>query len=114
MIGVRPFASYSQGLGITSVVLGIISLLLFFFPPLALPIGGIGALLGLIGLFLAWGKLGPSLRLCAGGLVVSLAGVIINLLLWNSPRGFFTITRGYSWPAKQEAPELPYTPRGNP
>ena len=69
----RPSEVTTQplGLGVASVVLGVISTLLFFLPILATPIGLIGLALAVIGCGLGVTSGRTSLRWSAVGLVVS-------------------------------------------
>jgi hypothetical protein len=77
------------GLGMASLVLGVIGLLLFFFPILGLPLGACGGFFGLIGIVTTagFGK-GGSLRWTLAGFATSVLAVLVNLAILYAPAGY--------------------------
>jgi hypothetical protein len=79
-----PAGGASMGLGITSMVLGIVALPFAIFPCLgiiSLPIAGLAVVLGLIGLVLANSERGSSPGFAIAGLVTG-GGAILLALIW--------------------------------
>ncbi len=76
------------GLGMASLVLGVIALLLFFLPILGIPLAAFGALFGLVGLTLALADAGQSLRWNLAGLLTSLLALGVNLAVAYAPGGY--------------------------
>jgi hypothetical protein len=95
------------GLGVASVVLGVISTLLFFLPILATPIALIGLLLAVIGCGLGVTSGRTSLRWSAVGLVVSGLALTINLAIAYAPSGFEHTPPS---PPTEPVPGVPYAP----
>ncbi len=105
----RPSEVTTQplGLGVASVVLGVISTLLFFLPILATPIGLIGLTLAVIGCGLGVTSGRTSLRWSAVGLVVSGLALTINLAIAYAPSGFEHTPPS---PPTEPVPGVPYAP----
>jgi hypothetical protein len=95
------------GLGVASVVLGVISTLLFFLPILATPIGLVGLLLAIIGCALGMTSGRASLRWSSVGLVVSGLALTINLAIAYAPSGFEHTPPA---PPGEPVPGVPYAP----
>jgi hypothetical protein len=96
-----------MGLGVASVVLGVISTMLFFLPVLATPIGLIGLTLALIGCALGMTSGRASLRWSSVGLVVSGLALTINLAIAYAPSGFEDVPPA---PPGEPVPGVPYAP----
>jgi hypothetical protein len=77
------------GLGMSSLVLGVIALVLFFLPILGIPISVCGLLLGLAGFVGGLFVGGGSLRWSLGGLFFSGLALVINLALAYAPESYF-------------------------
>src|SRR5262249_15332490 len=76
------------GLGMSSLVLGVIALLLFFLPILGIPISACGLFFGLAGLGGALFVGGVSLRWSVGGIFFSGLALAINLALAYAPQDY--------------------------
>jgi hypothetical protein len=76
-----------RGLGVTSLVLGIISLLLFFFPILGIPISAIGLALGIVGILVPQSRRGRDLHLCLYGILMCLASLGLDIAIAAGPSG---------------------------
>src|SRR5437762_10489571 len=76
------------GLGLSSLVLGVIALLVAFMPVLGVPLSLFGLAFGGCGLVLALLHLGPSLRTSAGGIVTCLTALVLNLAIAYAPSGY--------------------------
>jgi hypothetical protein len=94
------------GLGMTSVVLGVIGLLLAFLPVLGVPISGFGFVFGLFGVIFTLATGQTSLRWPLAGLAICLLALTVNLALGAGP--------GYELPGHpipkmwQQSPDTPY------
>jgi hypothetical protein len=75
------------GLGMASVVLGLIALMVGFLPVLGIPISAFGLLCGLVGLAGAFFPTGASLRWSVGGVGVCAAALALNLAIAYAPGG---------------------------
>jgi hypothetical protein len=95
------------GLGVASVVLGVISTMLFFLPILATPISVVGLLLAIVGCTLGMTSGRASLRWSAVGVVVSGLALTINVAIAYAPSGF---ERTPPAPPTQPVPGVPYAP----
>jgi hypothetical protein len=95
------------GLGVASVVLGVISTLLFFLPILAAPIAAIGLILAIVGCALGMVSSRTSLRWSTVGLVVSGLALTINLAIAYAPSGFEATPTA---PPNEPVPGVPYAP----
>jgi hypothetical protein len=95
------------GLGIASVVLGVISTMLFFLPILAVPIGVTGLLLAVVGCAMGVVSSRTSLRWSSVGLVVSGLALAINLAIAHAPSGFEHTPPA---PPNESVPGVPYAP----
>jgi hypothetical protein len=95
-------------LGMTSLVIGTIGLMFFFFPVLGIPLGAVGLLFGLVG-FLAGSFGGPaSLRWSLAGAAVSALALAVNGALAYAPAGYLS---GREVPRPwQSPPDRPYVP----
>jgi hypothetical protein len=74
-----------SGLGIASLVVGIVGLVISLIPCvglIGLPIAGIGLLLGLVGLIIALAGKTEGAGLPISGIAVSLAGCIVSVVWW--------------------------------
>jgi hypothetical protein len=72
----------------TSLVLGIIGLMLFFLPVLGIPISAIGLALGLIGLLRAFAHIGSSLRWSISGTGLCALALLVNFAINYAPWGY--------------------------
>jgi hypothetical protein len=77
------------GLGIASFTLGVMGLLLFFFPILGMPISAIGVLVGIIGLWVTASA--ARTRLILTGLVISALALAINIAMFYAPAGGWSL-----------------------
>jgi len=64
-------------MGLTSVILGSVSLVLFFLPVLGIPLGGVGLAFGSMGLVLALRNGGASFRWSLAG--IALCGLALGV-----------------------------------
>jgi hypothetical protein len=76
------------GLGLTSVVLGVVGLILFFLPILSIPLGGVGLVFGVAGFVLALMGGWSSLRWSVTGIVLSGLALAISLAIAQAPAGY--------------------------
>lgn len=84
----RPIAMpFLPVFGITGLVLGHISLLLFFLPIVGLPIGVFGIIVALVGTFFALGARTASLRWCLAGVAACILALVVNLFIMYAPGG---------------------------
>jgi hypothetical protein len=88
---------FGSNLGMSSLVIGIISLLVFFMPVLGAPLSVFGLAIGVVGLLVGLFTGGVALRWNLGGLAISLLGLVVNLALANAPSGYFPNTRARGW-----------------
>jgi hypothetical protein len=90
----------------TSVVVGLIGLLLFLLPLLAIPISMFALGFGVVGFAVGWFAGGPSLRWSLAGIVVSSVALSVSVAMNLAPSGDLPS------PAvgKPQAPERPYAP----
>jgi hypothetical protein len=113
------------GLGMSSLVLGVIGLLLFFLPVLGIPISSFGLLLGVVGLLAAFLPTRTSLRWSLAGTAASVLALSINLAIFYAPAGYLhdrkvpqlwrpDLDRPYLPPPAQLAPEEPEMPAAPP
>ena len=95
-------------LGMSSLVLGVIALLLAFLPILGIPLSLIGAILGVIGIFSSLSVPGIYLRWSLAGLATSCLALIVNLAITYAPTGYLPEQRTpRTW---QSAPDHPLPP----
>jgi hypothetical protein len=103
-----PTSDPPLGVAVTSVVLGAVGSLLFFLPILSIPLGAIGAVLGLTGIVLAIRGGWTSLRWSIVGLVVSAAAMGMGVNIAQAPAGYL---RSRAIPLNaRPVPEQPYVP----
>ncbi len=76
------------GLGMTSLVQGIISLILGVVPVLGIPIVLFALLFGILGLIAWMLGLGPNLRVTLGGIGASLLALTVNWAVAFAPNGY--------------------------
>ncbi|MCC6417866.1 MAG: hypothetical protein IT429_06405 [Gemmataceae bacterium] len=76
------------GLGMTSLVLGIIGMLLFFLPVLGIPLSACGLAFGVIGFGMALFTGGPALRWSLSGVAASALALGVNVVLNAAPEGY--------------------------
>ena len=72
-------------LGMSSLVIGLIGLALFFLPILGFPLGLIGLVCGVVGLGVALFVKGASPRWCLEGIVVCLMAMAVNFFVSTAP-----------------------------
>jgi hypothetical protein len=96
------------GLGMASMVLGVIALLLFFMPILGIPISVIGLAFGLIGLSVYFTGGGPSLRWSLAGILLCSLALGVNFALNYAPPGY--IPGREAMPPWQPIYGRPYVP----
>src|SRR5689334_11128860 len=75
------------GLGMTSLVLGVIALLLAFLPVLGAPLSALGLLSGLVGTAAVFFG-GGNLRWCLGGVATCCLALGVNLAIYCAPGGY--------------------------
>jgi hypothetical protein len=96
------------GLGMSSLVLGMIGLLLFFLPILGIPISVCGLFFGLVGLGAVFFPTGTSLRWSLAGVAASALALAINIAIVYAPAGYLP---GRKVPQMwQTVPDRPYVP----
>ncbi len=95
-------------LGMTSLVLGVIGLLLAFLPVLGIPLSICGIVFGVVGFFAALGVPGTYLRWAAAGLATSLLSLGINVAIANAPGR--EVTGVNVPPLWQSVPDRPAAP----
>jgi hypothetical protein len=97
----------------TSLVLGVIALVLFFLPILGIPLSAFGLLFGIVGFFLSLASSTTNLRWSLAGIATSALALAINLAIVYAPGGYTPMQGGN--PAEQP-PGVPYvappTPAG--
>jgi hypothetical protein len=93
------------GFGMSSLVVGLIGLMLFFLPVLGIPVSALGLCLGVIGFVGGLFRGGPSLRWGLGGIGVCGMALVVNLVMYHAPSGY-----GDSYPV----PPLWQAPRDRP
>jgi hypothetical protein len=96
------------GMGMTSMVLGVIALLLFFMPILGIPISVIGLVFGLIGLIVFFTGGGPSVRWSLGGIFLCGLALLVNFALNYAPPGY--VPGRETLPPWQPVYDRPYVP----
>jgi hypothetical protein len=72
-------------MGMTSVVLGMIALLVFFMPVLGIPISSLGLLFGIVGLMGAIFGWGATLRGSLSGIAICSLALLIHVALAYAP-----------------------------
>jgi hypothetical protein len=91
-----------------SLVLGTISLLLFFLPVLGVPIGGVAVLVGIVGTILAGFGRGGRLRYAVAGLLMSILALLVNVAIAYAPAAEVPSLRPL--PSWQPIPDRPTVP----
>lgn len=76
------------GMGLTSVVLGVVGMLLFFMPILGIPLGGVGLVFGLSGLVLTLLGGRASLRWPISGIALSGLALALGIAIAQAPAGY--------------------------
>ena len=76
------------GMGMTSIVLGLIALLLFFLPILGLPMSVFGLCFGLVGLIGAFFSKTTSLRSSLLGILTCSTALVVNAAVAYAPAGY--------------------------
>ena len=100
-------SNVAPAVGLTSFVLGMIGMILFFLPILGAPISGIGAITGAVGCYVAGGTNRAHLRWAVAGVVLSCLALSVNLALASSPAGYQSSPTG---PPDEPVPDTPYVP----
>jgi hypothetical protein len=77
-----------SGLGMASLVLGMIGLMLFFLPILGIPISAFGLFFGCAGCFGAVSGAGPLLRWSLGGMALCALALAVNFAILYAPAGY--------------------------
>jgi hypothetical protein len=96
------------GLGMTSLVLGVIGLMLFFMPILGIPISVLGLFFGLLGLSAVLLGGGATLRWSLGGIAVCALALLANIAIAYAPSGY--IPGRDTPPLWQNVYDRPYVP----
>ncbi len=96
------------GLGMTSLVLGVIGLMMFFMPILGIPLSVLGLFLGLVGLPAVLLGGGASLRWSLGGIGVCALALLANIAILYAPSGY--IPSRDNPPLWQKPFDRPYVP----
>jgi hypothetical protein len=97
-----------MGLGMTSLVLGVIALLLFFLPILGIPLAAFGMFFGIVGFFVGFFPPGTSLRWSVAGTAVCALALAINVAIAYAPGGYLSDRKAPKpW---EEPPSRPYVP----
>src|SRR5215469_31327 len=96
------------GLGMTSLVLGVIGLMLFFMPIMGIPLSVLGLLLGLLGLPAVVLGGGATLRWSLGRIGVCALALLANIAIVYAPSGYIP---SRDTPALWQKPfDRPYVP----
>jgi hypothetical protein len=96
------------GLGMTSLVIGLIGLLLFFLPVLGIPISAVGLCFGIAGFLGALFSKAGSLRWSLGGIGVCAVALAVNIAIDYAPQGYLPpreVPR--SWRPPNDRPYVP-------
>jgi hypothetical protein len=94
--------------GMTSLVLGVIALLLFFLPILGIPLSIAGIVLGVLALIGAMVRVQMNLRWAIAGLATSCLALAINVAIWHAPNSeLHDPSMPRMW---QSVPDRPYAP----
>jgi hypothetical protein len=96
------------GLGMTSLVLGIIGLMLFFMPILGIPISVLGLLFSFVALPAVLVSGGSTLRWSLGGIGVCSLALLANIAILYAPSGY--IPSRDQPPYWQQPYDRPYVP----
>ncbi len=95
-------------LGMTSLVLGVIAMVLAFLPVLGIPLSLCGIVLGTIGIFASFAVPGSHLRWALAGVATSLLALGINAAIGFAPSGYLHDQKvPRPW---QPVPDRPYAP----
>jgi hypothetical protein len=96
------------GLGMSSVVLGVIGMMLFFLPILGVPLSAVALCFGIAGAVTALFTPGSNLRWSVAGVAVSCLALGINLAILYAPEGYLP---GRKVPQMwQLPPDRPFVP----
>jgi hypothetical protein len=112
MANLRDLAHHANpvpGLGMTSMVLGIIAMLLAFLPVLGFPLAVFGLVFGFAGIVAVFFSRSTSLRWSVGGALVSALALGVNTAIGYAPSGYE--------PSRQVPPmwqTVPYRPQVSP
>lgn len=88
MLGLSHVREPLPALGMTSFVLGVIGLLLFFLPILGAPLSACGILCGVVGIVGPWAPSSTSVRWAWAGLAASCMALGINVAVAYAPAGY--------------------------
>jgi hypothetical protein len=95
-------------MGTAALVLGVIALLVFFLPPLGIPIGGFGLLLGIAGFIAALISPSLNIRWSVAGIFVCVMALGVNYAISYAPPGEYP---GHNPPATwNPVSDRPYVP----
>jgi hypothetical protein len=96
------------GLGMTSLVLGVIGLILFSLPVLGIPISVLGLVFGSAGFVAAFFVRDATLRWSLGGIAICSLALVVNIALTYAPSGYIPSREvPQSW---RPIPDRPYVP----
>jgi hypothetical protein len=98
-----------------SLVLGVISLIVAFFPVLGAPLGACGIVFGIIGVVAAYAVPGTYLRWAVAGVVTSIMALGVNLAITFAPATRGEVPRPHQPSQWQPIPGRPFvSPPGHP
>ena len=98
----------ASNLGMSSLVIGIIGLFLFFLPVLGIPLSLFGLAFGVLGSAVGFFAKGPAIRWGLGGVGTSILALAVNLGIANAPGANVPGSNiPKSW---QPVPGTPYVP----
>ena len=108
MLSLPEVRSPLVALGMTSFVLGVIGLMLFFMPVLGIPISVLGLCFGIVGLLEVFVAIQSSLRWSLYGTGFCALALAVNIAIAYAPSGYMP---GRAPPAPWEPPPgRPYVP----
>jgi hypothetical protein len=89
MSTVPQSSAWFPGLGVASLVLGMLGLLFFFMPIFGIPISALGLVVALVACVRGWSGRGARSPFALAGLFVCLTALVVNVAVSGGPRGRF-------------------------
>jgi hypothetical protein len=99
---------YLAGLGMTSLVSGVLALFLSILPPVGVCLAAFGIVFGILGLVGALVNIGPSMRASLAGLATCLTALALSLAIAYAPSGY--LQEPLARPGWNPPPDRPITP----
>ncbi len=97
-------------LGMTSLVLGVIGLILALVPVLGAPMSACGIIFGIVGVFAAFTVPGSYFRAAVAGLATSVLALVVNLAIAYAPGRSREVPPPRTPTPWQRVPDNPVTP----